>query len=379
MNVFTCLALTLSPLVCVITGDAVEDQVEGQIVIRVAGKMDRFEGFTFSADGKSLFTAGGADGPDRRPRARLRVWDVATGREHEPLREDRSRLAQVAYTGVVVSPDGQWLAFGEIGTLLLQMPAGGNWDRVPDWRPLLFSPDSQMLATRAQGLRNGNQVIRLWDPKTCQLITDLECPVGSITSLAFSPDSKLLATGGADGAVMVSDIATRKGRELPSFLEFPEDKTVLPRWQQIYSVAFSPDGKALAVAAKACSWRPPRETGAATPQKPAQWEQVERRAVTLWDPKTLKELAVIDAKLPSHRLVQQLAYTPDGKILVMLTAYDLILWDVKANRELRTVQISFNGENNPHFCLSPDARKIAVGAAKSCRSITVLDLSKLVE
>jgi WD40 repeat protein len=61
---------------------------------------------------------------------------------------------------------------------------------------------------------------------------------GWVQSVAFSPDGKILASGGKDGAVVLWDVAGRRmlGQPLKGHTG----------WVQ--SVAFSPDGKTLASA-----------------------------------------------------------------------------------------------------------------------------------
>jgi WD40 repeat protein len=207
----------------------------------------------------------------------------------------------------------------------------------------------------------------------------LELPIGSLASLAFSPDSKALVTAGRNDTVLVWDIQTGRGRGLPATLFFREDQTVLPRWKEVYSVAFAPDGKTLAVAAK--PYERPRVAPLSEPlpkKEAAKWEQVKKRAVTLWDPESLEERAVIDLPPMTDPFVRQLAYTPDGKILLMLTQYHLVVWDTETKQKLHVVTITNNGENLPALSVSPDGKKVAVGGQR-CRAITVLDLTKLIE
>jgi len=63
---------------------------------------------------------------------------------------------------------------------------------------LAFSPDGNILASG-----DGTGAVQLWNPATRQPIGRLILVVqgGQVGSLAFSPDSKILASGGTDQTV----------------------------------------------------------------------------------------------------------------------------------------------------------------------------------
>src|SRR5262249_37684037 len=67
----------------------------------------------------------------------------------------------------------------------------------------------------------------------------LDCHNGKVTAVAFSPDGKLLASGGENRTVRLYDVATCKF--LQQLLGGPDDKDAVAR------LAFSLDGKSLAV------------------------------------------------------------------------------------------------------------------------------------
>jgi len=79
--------------------------------------------------------------------------------------------------------------------------------------------------------------VRLWDVATGRQIGEPHAGhAGPVYSVAFSPDSKTLASGGFDRTVQLWDVAT--GRQIGNPL------TGHTNW--VFSVAFSPDGKTLA-------------------------------------------------------------------------------------------------------------------------------------
>jgi len=95
---------------------------------------------------------------------------------------------------------------------------------------LAFTPDSKILA-----VGTGNKKIHLWNVTTQQLIQTISGHQHAVCELAFSADGTVLASGDTGGKIHLWEFATR--RHL---------KTYETSKGFIHKLAFSPDGKTLA-------------------------------------------------------------------------------------------------------------------------------------
>ena len=148
-------------------------------------------GVAFSTDGSLLAVT-----PDRYA---VRVWDFKE-------RQWAYRLL-TSFTGAVTtmafSPDGVTLATGHYdgmirlwditkGTLLLEFDSGSVV------QSLAFSPDARMLAS---GGSFENSLVQLWSSGSGKLLRKLESQSGGISSLTFSPYGQYLVSASYDGAL----------------------------------------------------------------------------------------------------------------------------------------------------------------------------------
>jgi WD40 repeat protein len=170
------------------------DAVSGQEIRRIDAHGDLIIRLAFAPDGKRLASCSWDH--------TIAVWDVGTGQLAYRMPRQPGPLESIAY-----SPDGRWLATGSTGGILrLWDPASGRLARTllaqgPIVFALTFSPDSRYLATTGP-----MQSLRVWEVASGKEILALEKGHrAEIICAGFSPDGKLLASGGWDASAVVWD------------------------------------------------------------------------------------------------------------------------------------------------------------------------------
>ena len=151
------------------------------------GDEQRMQSVAFSADSASVITSC-IDGS-------VQVWNVDSGKQ-------TLRIARGAGLTTAFSPDGKLLAIStnmaEIS--LLEVLTGKERCRLRtpphnEADTLAFSPDSRLLAWA------GDDSVRLWDVVKGKVLRSFLGHQGAVTTIAFSPCDGMLATGSADGTV----------------------------------------------------------------------------------------------------------------------------------------------------------------------------------
>ncbi len=153
---------------------------------------------TFSADGTRV--AGESEG-------RPMVWDCASGREVSSLDERPPGVPQ----RLLLAPDGRSLLLQFSRQVRIVEVLTGE-ERlscsVESVTAAFWSRDGRWLAA---GTEDG--AVRIHDAATGRVLLQREARQGVIAALAFSPDDRLLASGGLDGLVFIwktPDRATRR-------------------------------------------------------------------------------------------------------------------------------------------------------------------------
>jgi WD40 repeat protein len=220
---------------------------------------------------------------------------------------------------------------------------------------LALSRDGKTLATRT-----ATGKLQLWDlarrrPGPVLVARDTGHRAAEGSTLAFSPDGKLLASGGGD-SVKLWDVAA--GKEKATFRwTFPDGK---PR--QVHEVTFSPDGKALAVAG---AWF---DAELYRKESDSRWRG---GVIWLWDvqrgtPTPLFALATGPGSGVDHLSgFSCLAFSPDGKTVAAGTtrSSDVKLIDVATKKLRRRIWTQPGWIGCVAF--SPDGKTLAFGNSTS--------------
>jgi WD40 repeat protein len=159
-------------------------------------------------------------------------------------------------------------------------------------------------------------------------------------SVAFSPDGKLLASGGGPvkqkdgpsvtGEIKLWEVAT--GKNIATLEGHPGHGCFSNMFAIACDVAFSPDGKTLASAGQ--------------------------DTVELWEVATGKNTATF--KWPAAGVVRRVAFSPDGKTLAAGTYLErgqggeIRLWDVSTGKNTATLE-------GASVAFSPDGKTLALG------------------
>jgi WD40 repeat protein len=120
-------------------------------------------------------------------------------------------------TAIALSPSGATLASGEDGgrLKLWDVASGKNTSTLQDEHShtivysLAFSPDGKTLASGA-GEADHFGAVRLWDVASGANTATSRTQSIAVLSVAFSPDGKTLASGMADGTVRLWEVPTAK-------------------------------------------------------------------------------------------------------------------------------------------------------------------------
>ena len=235
------------------------------------------------------------------------------------------------------------------GNLLFVLEGHTRWIRT-----LAFSLDSKTLASGDE-----RQRIRLWNMDTGNLSATLKVPTGSFHALAFSPNGKLLASGRSDGTIQLWNASTEKQGGLSALRAYVPTLTLKAHKSRVSTIAFSSDGKMLITASLfdknirawdtttgnkrfVCSGHLGNPLGLVFSETDSTFTSVYRlnwNSVQLedWDVNTKNQLSTRFLNVDNEFA----AISPDGKTIVAHEYWQkemMQLWDVNTRRARATLK-----------------------------------------
>ena len=290
------------------------------------------EALAFHRDGTQLVSVavGGA----------LQTWDAASGALKEqrslPISDELVSPAALARFG----PGAERLAgrAREDKTLVKVWDTASGKELVAfrgHTLPVLvvqFSMDGRRLATCACAAERAERPheIKVWDAATGACLASLTGK-GLLFQAAFSPDNRLLALGGQDGVVRLTEWASARP---PVRLRGHKS--------HVAAVAFRGDGRMLASAG------------------------VEDKVVKIWELDGFDPSAETPPKghtVAAPLFLCDLAFSPDGRRLAGVSRDVVKMWDVSTRQEVLTLRGApkrhWDPAFNPRVAFSPDGARLA--------------------
>lgn len=202
----------------------------------------------------------------------IRLWSTETA---EPLRVLTGHTQAV--TTVAIHPQGKFLASGSRDKTIIvwSLETGEQLINLEPHTEILsvcFSPDGNWLAS---GGENGKVDLCNWDKNEVITLQPHSEWFAGVTSVAFHPQKRLIASGSKDKTIKISSVKETK-----------ELMTLSSHTSEVNSIAISPDGKILISGSK-------------------------DKTLKLWN---LNQGELI-ATIPHQGSVEEVAFSPNGKIV----------------------------------------------------------------
>ncbi|MDW7973025.1 MAG: caspase family protein [Thermodesulfovibrio sp.] len=294
----------------------------------------------FSPDGNYI-ASGGDDNT-------VKLWEVSSGKNIRIFKGHNKYVTSLAFF-----PDGRYLASGsEDNTVKLwEVSSGKNIrtfkdngvrgkteyiiievsserEKIFEGRnrgvtSIAFSPDGRYIASGSH-----DTTIKLWEVSSGKKMKTFKGHSSWITSVAFSPDGRYLASGSEDNTVKLWEINSEKVKNGINYINLfailfsdlnieKEIKTFKEHSKGVTSIAFSPDGKYIISGSK-------------------------DNTVKLWEVSSGKEIMTL---IGHSGWVTSVAFSPDGRYIASGSDDGTIrLWDIPYDREVAMFASFTDGE-----------------------------------
>jgi WD40 repeat protein len=354
-------------------------------------------GVAFSKDGRTLISSSD-DGT-------VKIWAADKDAEPKTLNPDLGEIKSLA-----ASADGRFLAAGG-NNGIIKLWKWGEWDKpvtvakVPVLvTSIAFTPDGELLAAGWNENRPEPEksAIRVYKTADSTLVHTLPAHVGGVNTVAISRDGKLLASIANDNKVKLWELPSGKPvpgeagaffglsvafsadgktlawgnrdgvyiREIP-FQAGPNHKHVIQGWGWYWGLAFSPDGKVLAVGDDwgtvnfydTATWRLDKDVVQRGHRDAITGVSVSRdgktvlttghdRTLRRWDLDRPRENQILDSTLP---FAPGVMYSPDGKTIAEWNIFSTpTIYDASGKQRYKIPA-------EAHACAwSPDSKILAI-------------------
>jgi WD40 repeat protein len=198
---------------------------------------------------------------------------------------------------------------------------------------VVFSPDGAQIATVGSNWAEEKSTIKIWDVQNGQLRLSLNGHGWDCRGVAWSPDSKRLASVGmpagerlikGNGSVTMWEIET--GKEVYSCMGHQSGAG---------SVAFRADGRRFATSGL-------------------------DGTVAIWEADTGEK--IFSFKVQASGFGTKLSFSPDGQLIALNT--DKKVWLAASGKELSYLENSFQRPSDAFLGFSPDSRLFAIGSTE---------------
>ncbi len=280
-----------------------------RLIQSFVGHSSAVNALTFSPDGEIVVSGGSSNDPT------LKFWSVATGKEIEKIRAQRTAVMKVA-----ISPDGKTLVTtGEDAGINIWDWQTGEFlftffEHSGNILSLVISPDSRVMVT------GGLDGLRLWSLTPERPIVILDGIGNPTYALAMHPNGYIVASGHQKGVVRFWNLRTTQ--ELSEFILHDD---------LISGLAFTPDGTKLITSSY-------------------------DGTIKVWDLVNQQLLFT----LRGHRnIIRDIALNPDGKVLASAGNDGVRLWNVETGEFLGVASANTDWVQSVAF--SNDGRRLATG------------------
>lgn len=315
----------------------------------LVGHTNEIESATFSPDGRYIVTAS-ID-------STIRIWDAKTGQQAGKTLDGHTSAVYSAS----FSPDGKYIVAVLVDNTIR------IWDVTTSkqvWKALQanpvmtasFSPDGKYIVS---GYADG--MVRIWEVETGELYDELEGHTGCVKSASFSPDGRYIVSASYDNTVRIWD--TEKEQPMERILDL---KTYF-----CYSASIRPDGKYIAASLANIIKIWDAKTGQLVKNLKGHTEDVYSVAfspdgryivstsldttVRIWEAKTGKQVGSLKGNTED---IETASFSPDGKYIVSASEDETVrIWDAKTGQQVGE-PLSGHTRRVNSASFSPDGRYI---------------------